>query len=814
MKRLWFRSLEVRSFYGGRFAKAVEGLESGLNAVVGANASGKSTLAKASMRVLNPELAKGTDRVCAELVLESEGEAAEVFAADVDKKTKEVAWPVSRRPDLYRLSIEELMAGPGGGDTRVIREAFAGGVDLRELFEYVNKRAPSLAGVVKGMSEAEREAARIAEQEAEAEALEGERVRLKEGLREREALEGFAAARGAEEAVARLEAELAGMREREPGVERQVEDAVERVEHAVGRWQRAKASVEAARRGVEPYGGRAALPRMPSEAELLEGEARDAELAELESQRRTAELRREEAEARLNRWELTLPESYHPTDELGVLEMLDSGRLPGIQDALRERVAERDALRREAALREEAPAVPGTGLLVLAGMMVAGVAGAAGGAVVQGRPEAPYLVALAGGAGVLLLGLVMARVRLEGRRRAAVAGLRERAEAVDVAGPEAELAEAAAAFEAAGGGRLGTGYALDLAVRRAREVCEARLAVYRAREACGALAERVEGLRGGREMFLAGYGEGLKTGAELRRRVNLLRERETLEAEAAAVEEEVRELLERFGVTEAGVAGLDRLRERQGMAERYRGRVKEAELARHEAERAAGRVRISEEMLARHGLEWTALAEAVEAAVAGLGGLEAELERVEETLQTIRTQVEVLERGGGRSGAEWMARVGEADVFLQGFLERRAEFRVREVLEEAVRRENTPEVIRGLEVWLGRFTQGRYVRPEVREGALVISDTRAAHPVHAVEELSTGTRVHLALAVRLAVIERAENQGVRFPLFLDDVFAVSDPGAVMALRGAVAEIQRDRQVILLTPNAADVEGLGGRRVRL
>ncbi len=72
------------------------------------------------------------------------------------------------------------------------------------------------------------------------------------------------------------------------------------------------------------------------------------------------------------------------------------------------------------------------------------------------------------------------------------------------------------------------------------------------------------------------------------------------------------------------------------------------------------------------------------------------------------------------------------------------------------------------------------------------------------EELSSGTRVQLLMAARLAFIETME-QGPQLPLILDETFANSDDVRARAVMDATIEIcRRGRQVVYFTARHEEV----------
>lgn len=125
-------------------------------------------------------------------------------------------------------------------------------------------------------------------------------------------------------------------------------------------------------------------------------------------------------------------------------------------------------------------------------------------------------------------------------------------------------------------------------------------------------------------------------------------------------------------------------------------------------------------------------------------------------------------------------------------------------IDKATREENTIPVIESANRWLERLTDGKYGSLTEENKDVCVQDRDCGNLVQKTGELSTGTRVHLALSIRLAVIEQSETDGNRFPLFLDEVMASSDQDARNAIAGALKEISQERQVIVLTNQPDEV----------
>ncbi|MEJ2666911.1 MAG: hypothetical protein P8Z81_07430 [Deinococcales bacterium] len=93
---------------------------------------------------------------------------------------------------------------------------------------------------------------------------------------------------------------------------------------------------------------------------------------------------------------------------------------------------------------------------------------------------------------------------------------------------------------------------------------------------------------------------------------------------------------------------------------------------------------------------------------------------------------------------------------------------------------------------------GRTVRLLDDFGVLVVEPDGVERPP---EELSRGAQDQLALALRLAIADHVADD-VRLPLVLDDPFLHWDAERLERLRGSLERVARERQVVLLSHNAA------------
>jgi uncharacterized protein YhaN len=116
-----------------------------------------------------------------------------------------------------------------------------------------------------------------------------------------------------------------------------------------------------------------------------------------------------------------------------------------------------------------------------------------------------------------------------------------------------------------------------------------------------------------------------------------------------------------------------------------------------------------------------------------------------------------------------------------------------------------PAVFHRAQQLFATITRGRY-RLELDDaagGAFRAHDT-TTHRGHALDELSSGTRVQLLLAVRMAFVETQESAAA-LPLLLDEVLAnCDDPRATAIIDAAVALARAGRQIFYFTAQPDEV----------
>ncbi len=119
---------------------------------------------------------------------------------------------------------------------------------------------------------------------------------------------------------------------------------------------------------------------------------------------------------------------------------------------------------------------------------------------------------------------------------------------------------------------------------------------------------------------------------------------------------------------------------------------------------------------------------------------------------------------------------------------------------------HVPQVVRHASSWLLRITANRFSLA-MGKGTFTALDTALGRSF-SLTELSSGTRVQLLFAVRMAFLEMLESGGeYHFPVFFDELMANSDDQRSLAIAEAIVEISKDRQVFYCTAQLDEVTKL-------
>jgi len=190
----------------------------------------------------------------------------------------------------------------------------------------------------------------------------------------------------------------------------------------------------------------------------------------------------------------------------------------------------------------------------------------------------------------------------------------------------------------------------------------------------------------------------------------------------------------------------------------------------------------------------------IEAAVRSLAGVEAEVQRVDQQIGALRVGLQRMDGGG--EAAEGRAREEALRAQITADAEEYAVLRVAQaLLEDAVRRferDHQPALLDGASRLFATMTGDRYRRifRRMADSVLVVERIDGAELVY--EQLSTGTREQLYLALRLAYIDHYREAAEALPVVLDDVLVNFDDRRAASTLEALAAFTSKAQVLVFT----------------
>ncbi|MGQ1889752.1 ATP-binding protein [Thermophagus sp. OGC60D27] len=128
-----------------------------------------------------------------------------------------------------------------------------------------------------------------------------------------------------------------------------------------------------------------------------------------------------------------------------------------------------------------------------------------------------------------------------------------------------------------------------------------------------------------------------------------------------------------------------------------------------------------------------------------------------------------------------------------------------EELKEKTRDQNRPQVFKGANKLFNKITAGRYeLRLNDENKASFSAYDTLLKREQPLSELSTGTRIQLLLAVKLAFIEKQE-ESIKLPLLVDELLANSDDERAAAIiRALIAISEEGRQIFYFTAQDDEV----------
>lgn len=182
-----------------------------------------------------------------------------------------------------------------------------------------------------------------------------------------------------------------------------------------------------------------------------------------------------------------------------------------------------------------------------------------------------------------------------------------------------------------------------------------------------------------------------------------------------------------------------------------------------------------------------------------LEDLERDSQNAFEELGSLKQELKNLEEDRTHSRLAWEREQVAADIEQGGarWLALEIAAQVLQMMRMNFERNCQPITLADASRFLARLTCGKYHRvwTPLGEQQLRIEDENQQSAV--VENLSSGTREQLFLAIRLAIVEGLARQGIRLPLVLDDVLVNFDQRRAEAAADVFREFAEQGQQILL-----------------
>jgi energy-coupling factor transporter ATP-binding protein EcfA2 len=206
----------------------------------------------------------------------------------------------------------------------------------------------------------------------------------------------------------------------------------------------------------------------------------------------------------------------------------------------------------------------------------------------------------------------------------------------------------------------------------------------------------------------------------------------------------------------------------------------------------------------------------IDTRLAAASELAGQAEGLRAQIHAINASIDVAKRGSNLEGA--IASEAQArDRLLTARSHDAAQtaaWNVAEFVHQQTRAVNRPRVFQVAADYFARFTAGAFQLDidDSSAPAFFALETSTQRP-RALNELSSGTRIQLLMAVRLAFIETMEH-GPRLPLLLDEVLGNTDDLRAAAIIDATIEICRSgRQVIYFTAQQDEIAKWRSRAAR-
>lgn len=282
-------------------------------------------------------------------------------------------------------------------------------------------------------------------------------------------------------------------------------------------------------------------------------------------------------------------------------------------------------------------------------------------------------------------------------------------------------------------------------------------------------------------------------------------------ADQQAFEEEVRAYLAKQGLGEAGCS----LRRARTLLDEAKDARAEVALLVQKSQAASARLTQTEAKIARNAeqLERIYASAHLSGERATLADLDAKIARKNAQRASLMENSEHVSSTYGELKAELAAARGEHaldelklryqqvctryDEALQNFARLLLARRMLEAAISAWESKSQPEVYARASSLMSLMTEGRWVRVYMTpEGRLRVVDSvrNERDPIH----LSLGTCQQLYLSLRIALLLAADNVGRAVPILADDILVNFDAARRAGAARALAELSRERQVIVFT----------------
>ena len=190
--------------------------------------------------------------------------------------------------------------------------------------------------------------------------------------------------------------------------------------------------------------------------------------------------------------------------------------------------------------------------------------------------------------------------------------------------------------------------------------------------------------------------------------------------------------------------------------------------------------------------------EGIETLEQELADLSGDIGRIGERLEGITRDLRTLENGREHSGLRFeLAQSAERlERATEQWLALEAAAKSIDTMRQNFERTCQPRVLGMASRHLHRMTGGRFTNiwTPLDRRELRIEDARQTS--YTVEQLSSGSREQLFLAVRLALIEELAQKGVRLPIILDDVFVNFDESRAEAAADVLLDFAAQGQQVL------------------